>query len=223
MFDIESRGRFARFVAAIALGGVCGCAGGASPESPSAAESVDPIALGKEPLVPIVEVDPRIRIDARYATADNFAGRALYSSNVLMLRLSVAERLGRVAERLSSQGHTLIVWDGYRPLSVQEEMWALVPDERYVANPAKGSRHNRGAAVDVTLGDRSGRALELPTRHDDFTERAHRDSLTGATAAAKRNFEVLDAAMRAEGFLGLPTEWWHYDDPNWEHYPIVGR
>lgn len=221
MFDIDRRMRLAQLVLWTALGAVFGCTGSGAGDTDSLA--VDPATLAEDPLVPIREVAPRIRIDARYATADNFTGRALYSSNILLLRFSVAERLMRVADRLAAEGHTLIVWDAYRPLSVQETMWSLVPDERYVANPAKGSKHNRGAAVDVTLGDRSGNALELPTRHDDFTERAHRDSIANATAEARRHYEILDAAMRAEGFIGLPTEWWHYDDPNWEHFPIVGR
>lgn len=179
-------------------------------------------ALAEEGLVPLLDVDPRIVVDLRYASTRNFTGVALYTSDVALLRESVAERLKRVNDRLAASGHRLVVWDAYRPLSVQQRLFDLVPDERYVANPAKGSRHNRGAAVDVALGDASGRLLPMPTDFDDFSERAHRATLGGG-AVARANYEILHAAMTAEGFVGLETEWWHYDDPAWERYPIVGR
>ncbi|MBI4882084.1 MAG: M15 family metallopeptidase [Planctomycetes bacterium] len=179
-------------------------------------------ALAAEPLVPVADVDPRIRFDMRYASANNFTGQVLYDSPVCLLRRSVAERLSRVQERLARQGLGLLVFDGYRPLSVQERMWQLVPDTRYVADPRKGSRHNRGAAVDVALVDRSGRPLEMPTDFDDLSEAARR-GFPGASAAARQNLALLEAAMTAEGFIGLESEWWHYDAPDWEAYPVIGR
>ncbi|MFG0320687.1 MAG: M15 family metallopeptidase [Planctomycetota bacterium JB042] len=191
---------------------VVGCAG--SDETAASARS-------DEPLVPVADVHPGIRFDIRYATDDNFTGERLYASDVCLLRASVADRLARVQDRLAAEGLGLLVFDGYRPLSVQRRMWELVPDPRYVAPPDRGSRHNRGAAVDVTLVDAAGRRLEMPTDHDDFTEAAHRD-YAGATHAATANRDRLRAAMEAEGFEGIGTEWWHFDAVNWREYDIVG-
>ena len=179
-----------------------------------------PPNLGDEPLVDVSDVDPRIVLDLRYATANNFIGRPLYPTARCLLRKSVARRLRRVQDRLVRLGLGLKVYDGYRPLSVQRKMWRVLPDPAYVANPAKGSRHNRGAAVDVTLVDTEGRELEMPTEFDDFTPAAHR-SCAGGTVAARRNRDLLTRAMEAEGFQGLETEWWHFDAPGWEQYGVL--
>ncbi len=173
-----------------------------------------------EPLVDLARVDPTIRVALTYATPDNFVGETLYDADVCLLRASVAERLARVQARLAPRGVGLLVWDGYRPLSVQRRMWALVPDRRFVADPARGSRHNRGAAVDVTLVDFRGRPLAMPTAHDDFSERARSDS-DDLSAAARANRELLRAAMEAEGFAQLASEWWHFDAPGWEGYAVL--
>lgn len=173
-----------------------------------------------EPLVAVADVHPRIRFDIRYATRANFTGEVLYDAGVCLLRQSVAERLARVQARLEEDGLGLLVYDGYRPLSVQRKMWALVPDERYVANPEKGSRHNRGAAVDLTLCDALGRALAMPTEHDDFSERAHRD-FGGCSPAAARHRALLEEVMAEQGFQGLATEWWHFDAPDYELFPVL--
>jgi D-alanyl-D-alanine dipeptidase len=98
-------------------------------------------------------------------------------------------------------------------------MWQIVPDERYVGNPARGSRHNRGAAVDLTLVDRSGKELTMPTTFDDFTERASR-SYEDLPADVIKNRQTLEAAMVKAGFIPLPTEWWHFDGKNWQQYPV---
>lgn len=99
----------------------------------------------------MTSVNRRIRLDIRYATTNNFTGQAVYPSAKAYLRKTVAAKLGAVQTDLESQGLGLKVWDAYRPLAVQKKFWAIMPDERYVADPAKGSRHNRGSAVDVTL------------------------------------------------------------------------
>ena len=172
-----------------------------------------------EPFVEVTSVDSTIVIDLRYATPDNFTGQVLYETPRCFLRKSVAERLARVQKKLQKQGLGLKIWDGYRPLSVQKKMWAIVPDSRYVANPKHGSRHNRGAAVDVTLVDSTGRELHMPTGFDNFTARAHRD-WTGSDTLAMHNRAILEKAMTSEGFIPLSTEWWHFDAPNWKSYPI---
>ncbi len=172
-------------------------------------------------LVDVATLDPTIRLELRYATADNFTGVAVYPTARCLLRRDAAERLARVQRRLRADGLGLLVWDCYRPFAVQERFWTLVPDERYVARPVRrdgrpvsGSKHNRGAAVDVTLVDATGRPLEMPTAFDDFSARAHRGA--PASPAATANAARLEAAMAAEGFAPLPTEWWHFDAPGWQ-------
>jgi D-alanyl-D-alanine dipeptidase len=172
-------------------------------------------------LVDITTIAPAIRLDMRYAGSDNFLKRAVYSKPVCLLRREVAERLARVERRLAAEGYGLKLWDCYRPLSVQREMWKLVSDERYVADPKKGSRHNRGAAVDLTLVGSDGTPLEMPTAHDDFSERAGRAAEPTWPATARKYYATLHRAMTAEGFLPLPSEWWHYDAPGWERYPLL--
>jgi len=130
----------------------------------------DPTAL-----VEATALVPGLRVDMRYATADNFTGKVIYPVARCLLRRAVALRLARVQAALAARGLGLKVWDCYRPLAVQQKLWDLVKDPRYVADPKKGSRHNRGAAVDLTLVDKDGRELPMPTRFDDFSEKAHRD------------------------------------------------
>ncbi len=178
-------------------------------------------------LVNLAAVDPTIQLDLRYATTDNFTGVALYPVARCLLRRDAADRLARVQRRLRADGFGLLVWDCYRPLSVQERLWALVPDERYVARPERrdgrplaGSKHNRGAAVDVTLVDATGKKLEMPTGFDDFGERAHRGA-SAVPAVARANAARLESAMTAEGFEPLATEWWHFDAPGWQVYQLL--
>jgi D-alanyl-D-alanine dipeptidase len=170
-------------------------------------------------LIDLQKFDYSIKLDIRYATVHNFTQHAVYSERRCFLRRPVAVALSRVQQALQLQGLGLKVYDCYRPLSVQRTFWQLVPDERYVADPAKGSRHNRGAAVDLTLIDRYGDELEMPSGFDDFTEAAHRDS-GKSSKKAKENLKVLEKAMAAEGFDPFPTEWWHYDFHDWESFPV---
>jgi beta-N-acetylhexosaminidase/D-alanyl-D-alanine dipeptidase len=172
-------------------------------------------------LVDVAALDPTIRFDLRYARADNFTGVAVYPAARCLLRRDAAERLARVQRRLQADGLGLLVWDCYRPFAVQERFWALVPDARYVAKPERrggrpvaGSKHNRGAAVDLTLVSATGQPLPMPTGFDDFSPRAHRGA--PAPPAARANAARLEAAMTAEGFEPFPTEWWHFDAPGWQ-------
>jgi len=179
-----------------------------------AAQSID------TSLVDLAALDTTLRFDVRYASADNFTGVAVYPVARALLRHEAAEALLAVQAELRKEGLGLLIWDAYRPLSVQRVFWSLVPDERYVADPAKGSRHNRGAAVDLTLCDLQGRPLPMPTAFDDFSERAHRGA-TGWTPEQRRNSERLQAEMERHGFTGLPTEWWHYDLVGWSRYGVL--
>ena len=134
---------------------------------------------------------------------------------------ATAEKLKRVQAELAGQWLGLKIFDGFRPLAVQRKFWEIIPDDRYVANPAKGSRHNRGAAVDLTLIHLSdGRELPMPTPFDDFSERAGRD-YPDLPAEVIRNRDLLRRVMEKHGFVALPTEWWHFDDVDWRNYPIT--
>jgi D-alanyl-D-alanine dipeptidase len=178
-------------------------------------------AIAAEPadLLDVQSINPRIRIDLRYATADNFVGKSMYRTSKCFLRREVAERLSQVQADLELLGLGLKIWDGYRPLSVQKEFWKLVPDERYVASPVKGSRHNRGAAVDVTLVDRDGKELEMPTKFDNFTEDA--GAFAPCNERAAENRKLLQRLMTSHGFEILPTEWWHFDAAGWQKYDVL--
>lgn len=171
-------------------------------------------------LIDIRKVNPKIALDIRYATTNNFLKRKLYPTARCVLRGAAVRRLSQVQQDLEKKGLGLKVFDCYRPLSVQKLMWQVKPDSRYVANPAKGSRHNRGAAVDITLVDRNGKELEMPTGFDDFTVKAHRN-YTGASAQARKNSKLLEDAMKKYGFIPLPTEWWHFDAPGWDKFVIL--
>ncbi|MBI3298455.1 MAG: M15 family metallopeptidase [Elusimicrobia bacterium] len=175
---------------------------------------------GKDPLVDVRTVVPDAVLDVRYATADNFLKKPVYPYAAVYLRRSAARRLKAAADVLRPQGYRLKLFDGYRPLSVQRQMWALVPDPRFVADPAKGSMHNRGVAVDLTLVDRDGKELEMPSAYDDFTPRAFHDRADAAPAAAA-NAKLLRAAMEAAGLKALATEWWHYQDMKAREYPVL--
>jgi D-alanyl-D-alanine dipeptidase len=170
-------------------------------------------------LVDIRKVSKTIRLDLRYATTDNFLKQKLYNLGRCLLRPAVAKRLARVERSLRRRGLGVKVWDCYRPLAVQWKMWNVAPKPGYVADPRQGSNHNRGAAVDLTLVDKNGNALWMPTDFDDFSERAHHGAK--APAAAARNRRLLRDAMRKEGFRPLPTEWWHYDAPRAESFPLL--
>ena len=169
--------------------------------------------------VDIETLNPRICVDVRYATSNNFTGRVLYARPKCYLRRPVAQKIDAIHKKLEARSLGLKIFDGYRPLSVQKIFWSLLPDARYVAPPDIGSKHNRGAAVDVTLVDAARCELLMPTPFDDFTEKAHRDCLD-LPAQAIANRRLLEEAMGEFGFIPLPTEWWHFDDADWERYPV---
>ena len=178
-------------------------------------------AAPESDLVPLETVQPPCLPEVRYATRHNFTGTVLYPVPRVFLHRDTARALTRVQRDLQKRGLGLKVWDAYRPLAVQWKMWKLIRDERYVSNPAKNQgRHTRGTAVDVTLIDKLGRELPMPSDFDDFSERAHRD-YRGGTAEQSRNRQILEDIMTKHGFIGYPTEWWHFDLKGWEKYPVL--
>jgi D-alanyl-D-alanine dipeptidase len=174
-------------------------------------------------LVEIIKLDPTIRLDIRYATKTNFVGKPVYKQPRAFLQRPAAEALVRVNQTLRKMGYGLVVFDGYRPWSVTKVFWDITPEDKkiFVADPSKGSRHNRGCAVDLSLFDlRTGAEVKMPSEYDEMTERAH-ISYECATPEAKRLREMLRTAMSAEGFSVYEPEWWHYDYKDWKEYPIM--
>jgi len=170
-----------------------------------------------ELLINITQAHPRIRVDMRYATDNNFTGQTVYSADVCLARPVVVDKLSRIQTKLEMQGLGLKVYDCFRPKSAQQKFWDLVQDERYVFNPAKGSRHTRGTAVDLTLVDKFGNELEMPSVFDDFSEKSHR-SFMACSPTAIQNRALLERMMVDEGFEPLPTEWWHFDLVGWRSF-----
>lgn len=186
----------------------------------SAAENRRPPRPTSPKLVDIHDISPDVVVEMKYATADNFLGKKVYDSCRCLLVEEVARRLARVQEDIGRQGYRLKVWDCYRPRRVQYAMWEIVSDPAYVADPKEGSKHNRGAAVDVTVVDAQGRELDMGTDHDDFTPRAHQDA-EGLSEEIQRNRRLLDEAMHRQGFECIATEWWHFDAEGWKNHPLL--
>ena len=174
-------------------------------------------------LVELVTLDSTIRLDVKYATHDNFMGRPMYAQARVFLQRPAAEALVRVHRALSRQGFGLRVFDGYRPWAVTKKFWDETPpvQRKFVANPRKGSKHNRGCAVDLTLFElASGREVSMPSPYDDFSDKAS-SSYTGGTTEQRRLRGILRAAMEREGFRVEPSEWWHFDYKDWRNYPLL--
>lgn len=172
-------------------------------------------------LVDVQAIDPTIQVELKYATTDNVLGEPLYPWNArCFVRHEVAEALARVQARLREQGYGLKIWDGYRPLAAQKQLWQKFPVPGFVANPATGSNHNRGMAVDLTLVDQRGRQVDMPTPYDEFSERAARN-YHGGTVRSRQHRQILQEAMLAEGFAGLMNEWWHFDYQHAKSYPVL--
>ncbi|KAF0139694.1 MAG: D-alanyl-D-alanine dipeptidase [Stygiobacter sp.] len=172
-------------------------------------------------IVPLKSIDSTIVQDVKYATANNFTKQVLYPSAKVFLRKVAAEHLAQANEFLKKNHNVRIkIFDGFRPLFVQKIMWQILPDDRYVADPAKGSRHNRGAAVDVTLIDGDGKELDMGTPYDDFTERASFAS-KDVSEKAYLNRKLLRETMIQFGFDPMETEWWHFDFKDWNKFGIL--
>ena len=182
-----------------------------------------PDSLLAPDLVELTMLDTTIRLDIRYATTNNFMGAAMYTSARAFLQRPAALAVARANRRLHQLGWGLLIHDAYRPWYVTWMFWEATEPRfhSFVANPARGSRHNRGCAVDLTLYHLdTGRPAEMPSTYDEFTERAHPD-YAGGTAAQRERRELLRHTMEAEGFTVDPGEWWHYDYRDWARYPVM--
>lgn len=171
-------------------------------------------------IVSLKSIDSTIIQDIHYATTNNFTGKVLYPSAIIFLRKVVADSLSKANKYfIDNYNYKIKIYDGFRPLHIQKLMWQIMPDERYVANPAKGSRHNRGAAVDITLVDANGNELDFGTPFDDFTEKASPNYLDFPKNILE-NRKLLKDVMSKFGFIQLDSEWWHFDFKDWKKFSI---
>lgn len=166
----------------------------------------------------LTSLDADIVIDLKYATTDNFTKKIIYPNKVCVLRKTTAKKLVKANTELKKLGYRIKVWDGYRPVYVQQIFWDIVKDNRFVANPKNGgSIHNRGSAVDITLVDKAGKELTMPSKFDDFSSNAYRNNMK-MTAEAKKNMQLLTNIMTLNGFTTISTEWWHFEDSDSKEY-----
>jgi D-alanyl-D-alanine dipeptidase len=173
-------------------------------------------------MISIVQI-PGLVLDLRYATTNNFMHKKLYAGNVhtTFLRKPVYDALDSVCDYLATLGFGLIVFDAYRPYSVTESLWKQEKDERYTANPAKGSGHNRGISIDLSLEDlRTHKLVEMPTGFDNFSDSAHLD-FKGTDTRLIINRDLLVESMKKYGFVPLSTEWWHFSWPHQENFEVL--
>jgi len=192
-------------------------------EARRAAPPAQPAGLLAPDLVDLAALDATLRLDIRYAGKDNFLGAPVYAEARAFLQRPVAAAVARVNRALRAKGYALRIHDAYRPWWVTKVFWeATEPAKRaYVANPAKGSVHNRGCAVDLSLVRLAdGTEVEMPSAYDDFSPKAH-PAYPGGSEAARRHRDLLRAAMEAEGFSVDKEEWWHYDHPLGARYPVL--
>ncbi len=200
--------------------------GQAATSPPSSSPTHPPVETGeflKPDLVELVSLNPRIHLDIRYATANNLAGRPLYTEARAFLQRPVAIAVARAEGKLEPLGFGLVVFDGYRPWSVTKVFWDLTPPDKkeFVADPAHGSRHNRGCAVDLSLYDlATGQEADMPSAYDEMSPRAY-PTYAGGTAAQRERRDLLRRTMEAEGFTVDSSEWWHFDHRDCARYAVL--
>ena len=177
----------------------------------------------KPDLVELTQLDPTLKLDIHYASTNNFLGTPLYTEARAFLQRPAAEAVARANHKLHEQGYGLFIFDAYRPWYVTKIFWDATPPAQhgYVADPAQGSRHNRGCAVDLTIYDlKTGQPVSMPSSYDEFSDSAHAD-YPGGSAEQRAHRELLRTTMEAEGFTVYPNEWWHFDYKDWHQYPIM--
>jgi len=172
-------------------------------------------------MIDLKEAIPNLKLDVRYATSNNFTNKVIYDTVRVFLVEEAVKALKSVANDLEKDSIGIIVYDAYRPLSVQRKLWEMYPNPDFVADPKTGSRHNRGAAIDMSLYDlKSGKSLEMPTEYDNFTEKASH-SFADLSEDILQNRLYLKTKMEKYGFVSLNSEWWHYDYHDWKSYPVL--
>jgi D-alanyl-D-alanine dipeptidase len=191
----------------------------------AATPPVQPDTLRAPDLVELRSLDATIKYDIRYATTNNFMNAVFYTQPRAFLQRPAAEAVVRAHRKLRGLGYGLLIHDAYRPWHVTKMFWDATPDslKDFVADPRYGSRHNRGAAVDLTLYDlATGTPVEMPSGYDEFSIRAYPE-YPGGTARQRWHRDLLRRVMEAEGFRVYQVEWWHFDYEDWRSYPVLNR
>lgn len=184
---------------------------------------VEPRSAREPDLVELTKLDSTIKLEIRYATTNNFLGSRIYTEARAFMQRPAAEAVVRASADLHRRGYGVLIHDAYRPWYVTRIFWDATPAEKkwLVANPAGGSKHNRGCAVDLTLYDlQTGRPVEMVSTYDESTDRAYAD-YPGGTSLQRWHRALLRSAMESEGFTANPQEWWHFDYKDWRQYPIM--
>ena len=222
--DIKRKGGRATAIALALCLLLCSGCGGVevditTPEPTAAATPSQAPTPEPGDMVRVVDIIPDIRLDIRYAAAENFTGEVIYESAEAYLRRGTAEKLAKAQEELEELGYSLTVWDAWRPVAAQFALWRACPDARYVADPFNGfSGHCRGNTVDITITMLDGEPVELPSGFDEFSALADRD-YSDVSDAADANARLLEDVMTRAGFAGYSAEWWHYTDT--DAYEVV--
>ncbi len=183
----------------------------------------DPNATRAAELVELVKLDPTIKLDIRYAGTNNFLGKPVYKEARAFLQRPAADALVEAHRELARDGYGLLIHDGYRPWTITKLFWDMTSgfQREFVADPATGSKHNRGCAVDLTMYDRAfGTAVEMPSGYDEMTTRAY-PTYAGGQPDARARRDLLRAVMERHGFTVEPNEWWHFNYKDWTQYPIL--
>jgi zinc D-Ala-D-Ala dipeptidase len=173
-------------------------------------------------LVDIAKVNPNILLDLRYYTDNNFVEQQVYKKNMALARFSTAKKLDKAQKELEKMGLGLKIWDPYRPYRYQQVLYDKTkPDQKiYCANPKNGSSHNRGAAIDLTIVDKQGNEIEMPTEFDHFGKESHLNYMNlPPQKIINRTFLV--NFMEKHGFTTFPNEWWHFNDKNYKSYDLL--
>lgn len=205
----------AKVLGALVVGASLALAQQGPPRDPSATRAAD--------LVELIKLDPTIKLDIRYAGTNNFLGKPVYPEARAFLQRPAAEAVVRAHRALAPHGYGLLIHDGYRPWAITKLFWDMTSGSQreFVADPATGSKHNRGCAVDLTMYDRAtGTVVQMPGAYDEMTPRSYPD-YTGGPPEARARRDLLRKVMEAEGFAVEPNEWWHFNYRDWREYPIL--
>ena len=182
--------------------------------------SLSPAVFIHDYLVDVESIDSSIQLDIRYATKNNFVGEIMYPCEKCYLKTWLAEALAEIQSDLNKKKYRLKVFDCYRPHSVQRILWDIVKNANYVAPPSKGSMHNRGMAIDLTIIDEKGNELDMGTEYDDLASASHNGN-PRLTLVQKENRDLLRKLMTSHGFRTISTEWWHFYFDRKGHHALL--
>lgn len=206
-----------------AVGVSMACLMAAAVLAAQAGPPVDPKATRQADLIELVALDATIKLDIRYAGTNNFLGKPVYPEARAFLQRPAAEALVAVHRELAAHGYGLLIHDGYRPWAITKLFWDMTSGSQreFVADPSRGSKHNRGCAVDLTLFDlATGAVVDMPSGYDEMTRRAY-PGYPGGPPEARARRDLLRSAMERHGFTVEPNEWWHFNYQDWEQYPVL--